>query len=176
MTGAGGFNVTVPVDGNGIYRVGPVSDGTSLVTPHKDYFSFAPPQSSHLMADANIDNADFAATPPLQFISAVKHAELYTADDGSQYRGMQVPGYNFVVDQTRVTIGSSLVFAFVYDATILFTLAPPAHGRHDRSARPSRIIPMRCYMKTCRLFNKKGASQTCPSYRCLQLKIPQYNV
>ena len=125
VSGSQGFNGSVPVDANGVYRVGPLSDGTYTVTPQKPNFSFDPQQSVFSIAGAIVDYADFTAIPQLQFISAAKHAQLYTAQDGKQYRLVQVIGYHFVVNQTQVTIDSISMPVFVSDASLLFILAPP---------------------------------------------------
>lgn len=124
VRGSTDFTVTVPVDANGIYRVGPLSDGSYTVTPSKDRFVFDPQQSRFNIAGGNIDYADFTATPLLQFVYAVKHTSLYTAEDGKQYRIMQAIGYNFVPNETQVTIGSIPVIVIAAD-TYLFTLSPP---------------------------------------------------
>jgi len=124
LTGTKGNSFTVPVNGNGVYRAGPLANDSYVVTPKKEHFVFSPAQASFTIADANVIDADFSATPLLQIVYAVKHSTLYTADDGKQYRIMQAMGYNFVANETRVTIGGTEVFVIAAEG-YFFTLAPP---------------------------------------------------
>lgn len=124
ISATNGFTATVPVDGNGIYRIGPLPNGTYTVTPQKEHFVFNPDKAGFTILDGNVIDADFNATPLLQIVYAVKHNSLYTADDGNQYRIMQAMGYNFAPNQTQVTIGGQAVFVIAAEG-YFFTLAPP---------------------------------------------------
>ena len=124
-TGVGTFKAVVPVDGSGVYRLGPLPNGNYTITPNKQNFVFSPVASRLSLLDANIDYANFTATPLLQIIYAVKHATLYTAEDGKQYRIMQAIGYNFVPDKTQLNIGSTSALVIIADG-FLFALLPPS--------------------------------------------------
>lgn len=124
LSGTTDILVTVPVDANGVYLIGPLANGSYTLTPNKQHFVFSPDSVNISLADGNVSDVDFTANPLLQIVYAVKHSSLYTGGDGNQYRIMQAIGYNFIPDQTQVSIGGTPVFV-IAEAGYFFTLAPP---------------------------------------------------
>ena len=115
---AAGFSRRSTTGKHGHYHIWGLPDGDYTLTPSKPYFTFDPPRLDLTVSGGHVDAPTFSATPLLHITYA------YVYDTGTNTRSMTALGYNFVPDETVVTIGGTVATINFITPTLLNISVP----------------------------------------------------
>ena len=117
-TNANGFSRRSTTGRHGHYHIWGLPDGDYTLTPSKAYFTFDPPRLDLTVSGGHVEAPAFSAKPLLH----IKYAGV--SSWGPNTVAMLALGYNFVPNETVVTIGSTVATIIQVTTTMLLVSVP----------------------------------------------------
>ena len=115
---AAGFSRRSTTGRHGHYHIWGLPDGDYTLTPSKPYFTFDPPRLDLTVSGGHVDAPTFTANPLLH----ITYASVSDWDPNTLT--MLALGYNFVPNETVVTIGGTVATINYMTTTLLYISVP----------------------------------------------------